>query len=203
MENEVEVMRVIRVSPMGALTVHADGARYTQIGTVKSDKVRQRMLAAIGELVSFAGGYDALVNAGVAPALPSPNSAGAASTVDEEEELRRKQAAFLDQLERSARGNVAPDLYQSGIMFGEGGRPTLVGDSSEAPVNLVSEIDLILQRHLAANDQLAQRSVRLSQTQGERLQIVVDGKVFHHPNEIEDEDVKQALKQALREWEAR
>lgn len=203
MENEFEVLRVIRVPPLGALTVHADGLRYTQIGAVKNDKVRQRLLAAIGELVSFAGGYDALVSAGFAPPLPSKSGAVASAGEDNEEELRRKQAEFLEQLERNARGNVAPDLYRSAIIPGESGRPTLAADPLESPINLVDEIDQILQRHLAANDQLAQRSISLRQAHGEQLQIVVDGRVFRHPNEIEDEEVKKVLKQALKEWEAR
>lgn len=203
MEHEVEVLRVIRVPPMGALTVFTDGTRHTNIKSVKSDATRQRLLAAIGELVSFAGGYDALVSAGVAPPLPPLTAESSGVAVEEQDEqLKRKQAAFLDQLERSGQG-AAAELYTASALGGDSGRPARTGESSQSTVNLVHEIDLILQRHLAANDRLANRTIGLRQGQGQALQIIVDGKVYRHPNEIADEEVKNVLKQALKEWEAR
>ena len=204
MEHEVEVFRVIRVPPMGALTVYAEGARHTDLKSIKSDTTRQRLLAAIGELVSFAGGYDALVKAGVAPSIARAEARPVGvSSEEEDEELKKRQEAFLNQLERSGQGRPAAESYTDSVITGESDRPALAGESARGSVNIVDEIDLILQRRLAANEQLAHRSIKLRQAQGERLQIVVDGKVYQHPNEIADEEVKQVLKQALQEWEAR
>lgn len=172
MQNEVEVMRIIRVPPMGALVVHADGERYKQLTAVNNEMTRRRLLAAIGELVTFAGGYDALVEAGLAPPLANATPASA-PVVDHGQEL---EAPGLQEI---------PDM------------PAPAGG------NLVSEIDLILQRHLATDERLAQRSIHLRQPPGQLLQIVVDGRVYEHPNDIEDPHVKAVLKQALKEWESR
>ena len=75
--------------------------------------------------------------------------------------------------------------------------------SGQPGVNLVGEIDSILQKHVIANARLAHRSIHLRQPPGGLLQIVVDDRVYEHPNDIEDDDVRQILKQALKEWESR
>jgi hypothetical protein len=71
----------------------------------------------------------------------------------------------------------------------------------EPTLNLVDEIDAILQKHVAADSTLASRSIRLQQPPDGLLQIVVDGSVYEHPNDIEDAGVRRVLKQALKEWE--
>ena len=65
MKNEIEMMRVLRVPPMGKLVVDANEERYATLADVTNPKVRQRLLAAIGELVDFCGGYKVLEDAGV------------------------------------------------------------------------------------------------------------------------------------------
>jgi hypothetical protein len=205
MENEIEVMRVVRVPPMGRLVVHSDGRRLKQLAGVKDPQLRQRLLAAIGELVVFAGGYDALVEAGVAPPLVA-TSGGLAARADDEAQLTSQQAAFLDHLERKMHTSSPSEMGPGGGELGLGERPATLDEapqSGSTGVNLVAEIDSILQKHVAANGQLAHRHIHLRQAPGQLLQIVVDGKTYEHPNEIEDEDVRQALKQALKEWEAR
>jgi hypothetical protein len=145
----------------------------------------------------------------VAPPLPgselpiSPNA-------QDEEVLTREQAAFLDQLEREVRANTlanVPDLLSPDVELTEISSRRYSEPIREAPesgqVNLVAQIDAILQKHVAASDLLAHRSIHLRQTQGDHLQIIVDGEVYHHPNDIEDEGVKRALKRALQEWETR
>ena len=75
MQNEVEIMRVLRVPPMGKLVVSFNGQRYESIAELSEENVRQLMQAAIGELITFAGGYQTLVDAGVAPSLAAPQAA--------------------------------------------------------------------------------------------------------------------------------
>jgi len=201
MQSELEVMRVIRVPPLGSLVVFADGRRLTQISAANNERLRQRLLAAIGELISFAGGYDELVSAGVAPSLPTVAIAA------QDDDLSAEQAAFLNRLEREMRGDRITETLLEGADLGIEGPPLRLEEAeagtSSPGVNLVAEIDLLLQKHIAANEELAQRSIHLRQSLGELLQIVVDGKVYEHPNDIEDAGVKEALKRALKEWEAR
>lgn len=208
MQNEVEVMRAIRVPPMGALVVHADNGRFKHIRDVRNEQTRQRLLAAIGELVSFAGGYDALVEAGVAPHISAPQAADSDPSGENDAELERRRAAFLEQLERNAAGGTMSDPRENPALPGTltDASPTGAGLDTSAPaggINLVAAIDRILQKHVATNEQLARRTIHLRQSPGQALQIVVDNKVYEHPNDIEDEEVRRVLKQALREWETR
>ena len=71
MQREIEIMRVLRTPPMGKLVVNYSDKRYESISDVPEANVRQLLHAAIGELITFAGGYQQLVDAGVAPPLAS------------------------------------------------------------------------------------------------------------------------------------
>lgn len=104
MHDEIEVMRVIRVPPMGKLVIEASGQRLEKLHEIQSDQVKQRVLAAIGELITFAGGYRALENAGLAPPLEPPR--GRAAWEAEEEPLTPAQEAFLASLEGQLRGTA-------------------------------------------------------------------------------------------------
>lgn len=201
MQNEIEIMRVLRTPPMGSLVVLADGKRLKLLASVKDDTLRRRILAAVGELIDFAGGYDALVREGVAPPLPTTAAASTTPVEDAGEELTSEQDAFLNQLQRELRESTLPE---TGSLTGDPAAPQIDANEIATPgVNLVAEIDQILQRHVQGSDELAHRSIHLRQTPGELLQIVVDGRVYKHPNDIEDVRVRDVLKRALKEWEAR
>lgn len=201
MQNEIEVMRVLRTPPMGSLVVIADGRRLKLLASVKDETVRRRILAAIGELIDFAGGYDALVREGLAPPLTTTAAASSAPAGEAVEELTSEQDAFLNRLERELRQSTLPE---TGSLTAD---PTIISvdmnETATPGVNLVADIDQILQRHVAESKALAHRSIHLRQTPGELLQIVVDGSVYKHPNDIEDARVRDVLKRALKEWEAR
>ena len=231
MQDEIEVMRVIRVPPMGKLVIEAEGQRLETLQEIESDKVKQRVLAAIGELITFAGGYRSLENAGLAPPLQPPR--GRAAREAEEEPLTPAQEAFLASLEGQLRGtaeNAAePTVAQPGPELPpltetpEGpvgaqkpepkrraeaeveAQRAAEDESSDATtsVNLVAEIDEILQKYVAATPALAGRSIHLQQMPAGELEILVDGKSHRHPKEIEEKAVRLAIKKALKEWESR
>lgn len=201
MRDEIEVMRIVRVPPMGKLVVEAGSERLESLSQTKNEKVKHRLLAAIGELISFSGGYQVLVDAGVAPPLgPAPASPETTS----EEPLNEEQAAFLDQLERELKETNTSIAAAETVPVHEAELDVASApEPSEAQLNLVAEIDAILQKHVEADPQLVQRSIHLEQPPGGLLRIRVDGKQYEHPNDIEDSNVRQALKQALKEWESR
>lgn len=211
MRNEIEVMRVIRIPPMGKLVVEVNGRRLESLAQVKQEAVQHRLLAAIGELIVFAGGYQDLVDAGVAPPLASP--AGAEATPEQDPPptgtLDERQAAFLNSLEVELQESEQAPATQSllGFLSGRGSRnkrsqPEPAESAPPTQVNLVEQIDEILQRHLAADPDLSQRAIHLEQGPGGRLQISVDGTIYHRPGEIEDKQVKVVIKMALKEWES-
>lgn len=233
MRKEIEVMRVKRVPPMGKLVIEVGGQRLEKLHEVQSDRVKQRVLAAIGELISFAGGYRALENAGLAPPLEPPR--GRQAREAEEGPLTPAQEAFLASLEGQLLGSAEGAPEQSTAQLGpelpppiaEPAEPTEAeiatpvgetatpgpGDKAKEPagetsdtsasVNLVAEIDEILQKYVGATPSLAGRSIHLRQVPAGELEILVDGKSHRHPKEIEEKTIRLVIKKALKEWESR
>ncbi|MCP4357350.1 MAG: hypothetical protein GY796_04945 [Chloroflexi bacterium] len=195
MDKELEVMRVLRVPPMGKLVVEFRGNRYEQISDVEAENVGRLLLTAVGELISFAGGYQNLADAGVAPPLaPSSSSAANQATAAE---LNEKQARFLNRLE-SQRDATKVEKKQSSIITP--GIQKIAAEPSAA-LSPVAQIDSILQRYIAADPELADRSVHLTQHPAGGLQIEADGRKYQRPREIEDQRVQILIKKAIKEWE--
>ena len=196
MDKELLVMKVWRVPPMGKLEVEVNGKRIQNLDQTGHPAVQQRLQAAIGELVSFAGGYQELVNQGFAPSLKLSGAS------PEDAPLPDPQAEFLKSLEKQ-------------FMDEHGHRPVAVKSKEEMileppPVDdepptlsLVEEIDQILQTHVQAHPQMAGRSIHLHAGLAGGLQIEVDGSYYQRPGEIPDKAVQLLIKQALQEWESR
>lgn len=200
MRDEIEVMRVLRVPPLGKLVVAAGGSRIQSLENVRDDAVRRRLLAAIGELIVFAGGYEKLVETGAAPPLEAPPSQAS----DEEPPLTAEQEAFLSSLEEELKATVR----QSGQVTEVSSAAELEARLQEMEaernvVNLVEDIDHILQRYLADEPSLVGRTIHLEQPPNRPLRIRVDDRYYDHPRDIEDVTVRRVLRQALMEWEGR
>lgn len=216
MKNEIEIMEVLRVPPLGKLVIEANEERYTTLAEVTNPKIRQRILAAIGELVDFSGGYSVLEAAGVVPQLIPATPKPAAEDELTQPELKEQQAAFLARLEQEveAEKNKPKKSGRSASMFGtttstmtaepiveisETGDVKLV-EKTPKSLSIAEQIDLILQRHIAANPEMGNRGIRLEQNPTGGLQILVDGKYYEKPGDIEDTAVQAVIKTAVKEW---
>jgi hypothetical protein len=208
MKQEIEVMHVLRVPPLGKLEIEANEARYTNLAEVNNPKIRQRILAAIGELVDFCGGYSILEDAGVVPHLtPIP-------------ELKQQQAAFLASLQRQveAEKNKPQTQGRTGSMFtadksAMDAQPMIeiseTGDvvpvipvAASKPLTIAEQINEILQKNIATHPEMANRGIRLEQHPTGGLQILVDGKQYEKPGDIEDQAVQALIKSSVKEWNA-
>lgn len=208
MKDELEIMRIWRVPPLGKLVVEINGQRYASLAELKEPKQKQRILAAIGELVSFAGEYQTLVDAGVAPAITPP----AARAIPESatDELTQEQAEFLARLE-AQRDELAARKPRRGLV-GRGEPEPLVtftetgdvkpADAPPRPKSIAEQIDAILQKQLAADPGLAGRPISLEQGASGGLRIKVDGVYYDKPTDVPDKDVQLAIKMAVKEWNA-
>lgn len=174
MKKEIEVMRVLRQPPLGKLTVEVNQKRVAQLGEISEKTIRHLLLAAIGELIDFAGGYQVLVDAGVAPPLTV-----AANTM-----------------------SVAPPLPPT-VPTAVPPRPPARITAVPTPntLNIVDEINTILQQKLADDPKLNGRSLKISRAIAGDLRIEADGKSYQRPEELTDEKLKELLRQALAEWE--
>ena len=181
MDNEFVVMSVMRIPPMGKLMVDAVGERYDSIDDVTDDAVRRMINAAIAELVVFAGGYDSLVRAGLAP----PLAAGPEIPATMEE----RQAAFEQSVE----------LQKDGLLV-ETAVPELGAAEPEA-LSIPDQINPLIQKHMAADPALAGHVVKLEQDLKGNLNIVAYGRIYERPDMIEDVAIRKAIRAALSEWD--
>lgn len=206
MRNEIEVMRVMRVPPIGKLVVQVGNQRLQSLADVKDESLKRRLMAAIGELIVFAGGYDTLLDAGVAPPLPRGLGGDMEAKPKEEEALTPEQEAFLMSLEKELKATIqgdpsaAPkDLAELEVRLEAPVTPATPSSS----LNLVAEIDDILQKHLARDPEFKNRDIHVEQPAAGTLRIRVDNRYYEHPKEIEETNVRQVIKKALQEWESR
>lgn len=221
MRNEIEIMRILRLPPLGKLVVEINEQRYETAAEITDPKLRQRILAAVGELVVLAGGYQNLVDVGVAPLLknatPAPPQAAPAEADDVSPEMARQQAEFLAQLE-AQRDQLVGKPPKGGFRLFNRPEPvtnaeplvtfTPVGDvkpivEPPKPQTIAEQIDAILQKHLATDPQMTSRSIRLRQNATGGLRIEVDGKHYEKPTDIPDKEVQLLIKMAVKEWNAR
>ena len=199
MRRELEVMRIWRVPPLGKLEVEVENRRYQNLSEITDEKARRVILAAIGELIDFAGGYQVLADAGVAPPVGGP--------AKEEPPLEQQQAAFLARLERqrdtlkAAPPPKPPLAVLGGVKLTE---DTLMAQEEvrKRPLSVAEQIDEILQKHVAADPEMAERSVHLVQNPAGGISIEVDGKRFGKPADIPEPAIQELIKRAVKEWDA-
>ena len=180
MKQELEIMRVLRVPPNGQLVVETRENRYEKITDLKNPKNRQLLLAAVGDLITFAGGYQALVDAGLAaPMGPQPKKS-----------LEEQRADFLAKMENNTPPSPADVTSQ-----------VTTEDRSDLPV--VDQIDAILQTHISSDPNLNGRSIHLIANPEGGINIKVDGQVYNHPKEINDKRIQLMIKHSIKEWESK
>ncbi len=197
MQNEIEIMRVLRVPPMGKLVISFNNQRYASIDEISEANVRQLMKTAVGELITFAGGYQKLVEAGVAPPLSTVQPA-ASSTSRENEEAER----FINKLEREKEELKSAGPKPPPSLLANMRRPATSETSANKMLSLVEQVDAILQRHLLADPELADHKIHLVQNASGGLIIDVDGKRYERPRDIENPQIQMMIKRALKEWES-
>lgn len=198
MRRELEVMRVWRVPPLGKLVVEVDGQRYQNLSEITDEKARRVLLAAIGEMIDFAGNYQVLVDAGVAPLI---------GQAKEEPPLEQRQAEFLARLERerdAVKGTPPPPpsfAVLGGAKLSEDAAAAKEA-SRKRPLSVAEQIDEILQKHVAVSPEMAERVIHLVQNPAGGILIEVDGKKFGKPADIPEPAIQELIKRAVKEWDA-
>ena len=193
MQSPVVVMRVLRMPPMGKLVIEVNKNRYEKWDEITDENVKRLLLAAFGELIVFANGYENLVEAGVAPPIMGN------VTPEPDRPLADRQAEFLSSLEAEKSSMQTPKASSFVQMATR--QPGQKQINSAPATGIVEQIDSILQKHLAANPELAQHNIHLRQDGSGGLRIVIDGTSYPSPKEIEDPHIQNVIKHALQEWE--
>jgi len=196
MRREMEMMRILRVPPMGKLVVEIQKHRFGSLAELGNDEKAIRIInTAIGELVSFAGGYQALVDAGVAPALAPPPV-----PVKEGLALTAQQAQFLAQLDAEQTALRNPTLDETAVSI-----PAAPLEPEVRPVasakSVVEQIDDVLQGLVGEAEEFNGRSLHIVQNPAGGVSIDVDGTRYPSPNDVEDPIAKALVKKAVKQWE--
>lgn len=193
MESTVEVMRVIRIPPLGKLIVEVNETRYEKLSDVKDAASRHRLIAAIGELVVFADGYDALVEAGVAP--PAAGEESAILSMEERKEM------FVTSMKRQTDSLQMPDA-DIGIPDEAETDGSTEGTPPQDPslAKIVSQINTILAHKIDGDPELESRKIQVLTTSDGNLRIEVDGNYYERPSEIEDDLAREVVGAALKEF---
>ena len=198
MHRELEVMQILRVPPLGKLVVEVGGKRYENLSEMSDEKAKRVIMAAIGELIGFAGNYQALVDAGVAPPLTVPSPP--------EVSIEQRQAEFIAQLEaeRDALKQAPPPKPKLAVLGGVPPRVDVAPETVQAKreLTVAEQIDAILQKYVAADPEMAQRKVRLAQDSAGGIIIEVDGKRYQKPGDIPETQIQALIKRAVKEWGA-
>ena len=188
MRKEIEVMRVLRTPPLGKVVVEIGSNRYLNLDEIPEADARRRMLAAIGDLVVFAGGYQRLVDADVAPPLAAA--------------ARTPAPALPQTRDLTAPPPIpTPDVQPPPVIPKPVNTGPLMTAATPTMTNIAAQIDEILQRHIAGDPALANRTIHLKQSAAGGLIIEVDNRSYKRPNEIEEKEVRDVIKRALKEWE--
>lgn len=193
MQNPVVVMRVLRMPPMGKLVIEVNKNRYEKWDEITDENVQRLLLAAFGEMIVFAGGYEKLVEAGFAPPI--------VAAAEAERPLADRQAKFLSSLEAeksSLQSSGKPTRFATLAALQPGQKSAGL---PPAPPSIVEQIDAIIQKHLIAAPEIAEHEIHVRQDVTGGLRIVVDGISYATPKEIENPQIQTVIKRALQEWE--
>jgi hypothetical protein len=205
MRNEIVVMQVLRVPPLGKLVIEVNKQRYESLAEVTDENIRRLILAAAGELINFAGGYEALVETGVAaPVTPARPTETPAAPPSIEPTREQQQAEFLASLEaqrdelKTAPPPPEPSLANVVRPRPKKARPPVASQD----MNIIAQIDALLQKQITDDPSLAERSIHLEQDPTGGLRIEVDGTYYQRPADIKEPKIQVCIKRALKEWES-
>lgn len=196
MEKPIEVMRIVRRPPLGQLIVENNGRQYEKLAEVNNQQLSQMILAAVGELVAFAGGYQALVDAGFAPDLSHLSGDNSLSLEDQ-------QAAFLAQLQQNQSSTASTNNAPPAPSLFRRRRGTPAPNTAEpTALDIVGALDELFQKHLTRMPELSNQHVRVETSPRGGTRINVNGRYYEDASEIPNPMVRLAYKMAVREWEA-
>ena len=160
----------------GELVIEFQGQRFRRLTDVRDAETGRRLLALLGELVTFSRGQ-------VVPLVKSTEPLS--------------EGKFLGQLVTppSESGPIKiPSLVES--LRGPARKP------GPMPVGIAGQVEQVLQQQLAGNPALLGRSIHIVTARDGSLNIEVEGQLLHWPDKVSEPAVREAVQRAIRVWEA-
>lgn len=171
----------IRRAATGAWEVHIQGQRYPSLQAVPQEAVKEEVVLALRELVTFARDYVQKSPAAKAAPPPTPEPEPPKPTLS--------PAALAALSVRNAPRREAPRPTSSAL-------PPMLIDLAKEIGDVVAE----LQEQVPA---LRERSISLQNAPGGGIQFLVDDGVYDDVSEIPDAKIQALIRHATKEWERR
>jgi len=179
----------------GRLEVIVGGRTYRRIKDVDDPAARRAILLAAGDLVAFAEPAAPPAQPAPRPAAPEEQPAPTGKHYAPARELA--QQAFLAQLEKA---NLAAPQSQGWLAVLGRGLGSRIA-SGGASGSFVDEIEAIIQRRRKEQGIDVQVHLR---TDGQGIvRVEVDGVLYDSPADIPDIAIRELIRAAVGEWEAR
>lgn len=210
----VELLRLLRQPGSGQLVVEVAGQRYSKLADITDRKIGQFVLHVAAHLLAFTNGVivtpagiKSVVNPkdqlGEAPAPPGRSQPAKARPPQPEPLVPppspEAEAAFRASLAASSLGQPEPVSSRPKGMFGFG-RPASASTPMPA-ISLADEINEIVQNRLRYSPPTAPVRIDITSKPDGGINIIVNGHTYSSPEEIPDPEVKDLIKQSIKEWE--
>jgi hypothetical protein len=217
----VELLRLLRDPHSNQLMIEIGGQRYTKLSDVDDKKIGQFILKLAAHLLAFTNGMivteagvKSVYNPKVGPlpepvvsSRPSPELSPTRPPSPAEEPFIPKpppeaEAAFLATLHTQSTlqpDPLPPVVPSGGGLFGR--RPPAPAPMSLPSLNLAGEINKIVQTRLMYSPLGTNTKVDILSAPDGGIRINVNGKIYNSPDEVADPDIKQLIKESIKQWE--
>lgn len=205
MDKKVDIIKVMRVPPDGQFAIEVGNRPIETIDPLtKNPQAHKIVLSAIAHLVEFAGGYEELVKAGLAPDLapPPPPAPPTPAVIPATPPLPPPPPAE-EQLLASILPPPPPENKPAGGLRSFFQRATPAKKEPELPtLNVAAELNALLQKQIAQMPELANTKIKVESDSYGGVQINVNGQIYEEAAQIPDPMVRMAFKMATKEWES-
>lgn len=194
----VELLRLLRDSHSGQLIVEVGGRRYTKLADIADGKTGQFVLNLAAHYLVFTNGV-IMTLAGMKPVYNPKEQAGQVPLPLVTPPLPQAEAAFRPALPAKPVDQPAPPAIKPKGLFGFG-RNSAAGGRMPT-INLAEEINEIVQHRLRLAPPAEPVRVDITSKPDGGININVNGQVYASPDEISSPEIKELIKQSIKEWE--
>ncbi len=206
-----ELLRLLRDPATGQLLVDVAGRRYTKLSDIADKKIGQYVLKLMAHLLVFSNGV-IVTEAGLKSVYNPKEAAGSvpmplAKVAPPSTPMPAKPAAKPEPL-------VPPPSPEAEAAFLAALRANSLGDAgktgSSRPspaakpalgLNLADEINDIVQTRLRYTPLANSPRIEITSNQDGGILITVNGRQYSSPDDIPNPEIKNLIKQAIKEWE--
>jgi len=218
LDEPVELLRLLRHPQSGQLVVEIVGQRYTKLADITDKKVGQHILHLTAHLLAFTNGM-IVTDAGMksvykprveetppplAPSEPEANESTTPAVAPAEPEAGPQPPPSPKPPPLSSFENTT--FHQPDPLQPQGGLLSRVTQPTPPPpsipsLNLAGEINDLVQARLRYSPLAKSFRVDIKSDLSGGIRIDVNGQFYTSPDDVPDQEVRDLIKDAIKEWE--